>query len=392
MNLNPVTYEEFIVKKENLEKKKTKSSKVSAPDSNKKAAESYISNYCEICCKSFGSANKLTEHLNSKSHKNKKEGKAKEQTKSTPIDGTTTTGDQPSTTSTSNEQKKKVTQTAQNNFLICFVCNNNESTTVRQLLDHLKDSHFFEFPVASQLKKPEHAVKLCVKKIFVYGACLYCDSQKFPNSKAIQTHMRDTGHIKINFEDIIERFYKYYSKKTILEATDSEKKSKEYKVLKRILLPKKKTKKEEDEIEEVEEIDENEVVEEVVEEVVDTKKENEIPTAYENLSDVSVDEEDLEDINYVELDNGEIMLRNGTVLGSRLYKNIYKQRVKLDMESWKKSSQTSLMRIKSRSHQRQLNKMQNKKGQFSHWNITGSKKSLFTRINTLRKVRKQVNC
>ena len=87
------------------------------------------------------------------------------------------------------------------------------------------------------------------------------------------------------------------------------------------------------------------------------------------------------------------MLRDGTVIGNKMYKNIYKQRVKLSVAAWKENSFQALMRIKKMSALRKANKMQcrDRKKMFSHWNLKGSTYALFTRHNTLRKTRKQVN-
>lgn len=340
MNLNPVGYEEYLAKKELLEKKKaTKQVKVTV--------EQNISNYCNVCFKSFASFKKMNEHLSSKTHKFQVE-KFKE-------------------SELNNDNKevkdKKPVLTAENDPLICFVCNEHQESTDKLLL-HLKEKHSFEFPLISCITKIDKAFKLVIKKIFKYGACLYCDSQKFVNVKAIQTHMRDKGHCKINYEDIIEHFYKYYDKKKLLELTGPERKTKEFKLLKRVIVPK--------QVEEVEEVSDIEAVGEIVE------------LAPEEVEDA------VKDINYVELDNGELMLKDGKILGNKIYKNVYKQRIKIQA-AWKETAQVSLMRIKAKSAHRKLNRLVGKKKLFSHWNVTGSKKSNFTRINTLFKARKQVN-
>lgn len=202
--------------------------------------------------------------------------------------------------------------------------------------------------------------------------------------------MRDTDHCKINLDDIIEHFYKFYDKNLLKEAPERERKTKHFKLLKRILLPKNKKEiiEEDEEVEEVEEIDEKDIIEE---EVKTNKKEKE-NIKEEDLEGSEYDEDDLEEINYVTMDNGEIMLRDGTVVGNKIYKTAYKQRVRMELASWKTNSQVGFMRIRMQSRAREMNKMVNKKGKYSHWSIKGSKKSNFNRVNTLLIIRKQVNC
>lgn len=368
MQLNPVNYEEYLKKKETLEKSKVK------PVVVKSQVQQPTSNYCEACSKAFASINKLNEHLNSKSHKANKvlhEEKLKKEREKI--------GD-------ASPPAKPKQLTCIDNYLICFVCNDNESKTTDDVLAHLKEKHSFEFPVSQCLVKREKALKLIAKKIFKFGACLYCDSQKFPNPKAIQSHMRDTNHIKINYEDIIEHFYKHYDKNRIIAVEGVARKSKEFQLIKRMIVPKKGEPKRKEVIdpdyEEIEEVDDEDV------DINTTSK----AARTEEEAVVSDEEDEMKNIDYVRMENGEIMLKDGTILGNKIYKNVYMQRVKVVAE-WKDNQHTRLLRIKAMSAKRKLNKLLiDKKGMFSHWTLTGSKKGLFTRINTLHKIRKQVNC
>lgn len=177
-------------------------------------------------------------------------------------------------------------------------------------MTHMENTHNFKFPVASCLKKPEKAIKLLIKKIFDYGTCLYCDAQRFPNVKAIQNHMRDLNHFKINYEDILEHFWKLYSKEKLREYSGNEKKSKEYVLLKRILLPKKNNKV-------VYEEDLSDGWVEVDDEAINEDKEDEDENS------------DIDEVAYVKMPNGEIRLRDGTTLGNKIYRTAYKQRVRM---------------------------------------------------------------
>lgn len=346
--------------------------------------------YCKVCSKSFGSKDKYNEHIVSKSHK-VKETLYQSKNKNTNETCNTVNTNNVINVSTDKPAKVEKRLTAKDNYLICFVCNDSTSAKTDDLLQHLKEKHDFEFPAASCLAKPIKAIKLIVDKIFKYGACLYCDSQRFPSPKAIQNHMRDADHCKVNLEDLIEHFYRFYDKTKLKAAPERERNTKPFKLLKRLLLPKnKKEIIEEEEVEEVEEIDENAVV---VEEEVNTKSNNKEKTNDVNdIDDYDFDEDELNDIKYVTMENGEIMLRDGTIVGNKMYKTAYKQKVRMDIANWKSTKQVGLMRIRMLRKTREMNKMNNKKKKFSHWNLTGSTKSNFTRVNTLHIVRKQVNC
>jgi len=257
---------------------------------------------------------------------------------------------------------------------------------MKDLLAHLKSQHKFEFPVESCLKSQLKAVKICIKKIFEFGACLYCDSQRFQSYRAVQTHMRDSNHMRINLDDIVDYFYKYYDAKNLVQkATEEEKKTKEFKLLKKLLVSstknKKKKKEEEiEEVEEVEEIDENLVVEEDKEEEKEKVKEE----GDDEESDYS---DELKEINFVRMDNGEIMLRDGTVLGNKIYSTYYKQRVKINPDI-KETKHALTLRLKAQAYNRKKNIKENSYKNFSHWKLKGSKKSNFVRINTFIKVTK----
>lgn len=373
--LNPVSYEEYLKRKEALEKKKTPNISVKSQG---KDSTQYTSNYCDICSKSFASSNKMTEHIASKTHKLRKQSfdervkKQKERSLSKNKDE-----------NNRSETPKKKTATAKDNHLVCFVCNNDESTSITDTINHLKLAHNFEFPVSYCMKSFDKAIKLIITKIFKYGACLYCDSQKFPNPKAIQCHMRDTNHVRINFEDIIEHFYKFYDKTKLAAVTGVDRKLKEFQLLKRMLLPKKGAKNKEEKI--VEEVDGEEWEE------VDDEDEEEVNTKKEKKDDDSNSlDEDINDINYIRMENGEIMLRDGTVLGNKIYKNYYKQRVKVT--SVAETQERRIMKIRAAMMRRKELKLRNKTKSYSqHYKLSGSTKSLFTRVNTLFKARKQVN-
>jgi hypothetical protein len=105
--------------------------------------------------------------------------------------------------------------------------------------------HKFEVPFASYVKNVGGMMKVIIRKIFEYVACLSCDLQGFKSYRSLQNHMLDTQHTYVNIEDLEEFLYKYYDGKRLLAIEDKElRKTKEFKVLKLRLRRAKSTKKE----------------------------------------------------------------------------------------------------------------------------------------------------
>lgn len=362
MQLNPVTYDEFQKRKATLEKA---SSLKNNEKTEKQTSQSGTNNYCVPCSKSFASMNKLDEHLKTKSHKQREvEKKELSQVKR------------------DSEEKKEPTKTPIDNYLICFICN-QQTSHIDDLMCHLKDNHHFQFPISSCISNMIKPIKLIITKIFKYGACLYCDSQKFPSPKAILNHMKDKDHVKICYEDIIDHFYKYYDKEKILKYDGEERRTKMYVLIKRMINSKEKKEKEKEIIEE-----NGEEWEEV------SENENENEDEKDNLSDIDDDTEEIKKINYVKLENGELLLKNGTVIGNRVYNTLYKQRIRYVPMVWKNTDRIQQLKSKGIINRKRELIKENKiiKEQLGHWKLKGSKKGIFERPNTLFKACKQVNC
>lgn len=175
------------------------------------------------------------------------------------------------------------------------------------------DIHKLDIPFLFCIKNFKGLIFLLAQKIFNYGACLFCDTQKFDNYRSLQAHMIDKGHTRINDSDLDEHLYKFYDKIKLRSLKDPKwTKMREYKILSLRLkvaekLKEKKKDKEEDEWEE-EESDEEE------------KK--------EDKKEYKEDSDD-DDFDPLILPNGELLLENGTVLGNKIYNLYYKQRIKL---------------------------------------------------------------
>jgi pre-60S factor REI1 len=220
MNFNPLTLPEFLKKKE---KCKQAINLVQTLKTNDSTSKQQTSLNCDVCKKTFSSHNKREEHFISKSH----------------IQATKKVEEKGNTIKETVEHK-----TTKDDHTICLFCN-HKNDTVDDNISHMIKIHKFEVPFASYVKNISGMMKVIIKKIFDYLACLSCDLQGFKNYKSLQNHMLDTQHTYVNIEDLEEFLYKFYDKKKLLAIEDKElRKSKEFKILKYKLKARKTTTKE----------------------------------------------------------------------------------------------------------------------------------------------------
>jgi pre-60S factor REI1 len=375
MNLNNLTYPEYLKKKELYQKTYEANNKTNQQQSDQNNTTA-IEHKCEVCRKMFASLNKLKEHLISKLHKKNEE--IFNQTKS----------NQPDVATTANKKEKEEEQTALNDINICLFCN-KKSDNLENNIIHMINTHKFEVPFIHCIKSYKGFLELLAKKIFKYGACVNCDTQKFKNYKALQNHMMDKQHTAINNEDLEEFMYKYYDKKKFFAIKEKElRKTKEFQILKIKLAANKKLKKSEEK-EKAEEEDEGwETVsenEDENQEVIDTEK----GKSEKKKLKQEIDEEEFDDdYEPIELPNGELLMEDGTVIGNKIYQVYYKQRLHVhkfgDLVDVVRKERLKVVKSRGIAKGRSLPKPK-------YYSITDSNKSSFQRINTLFKARKQVN-
>jgi pre-60S factor REI1 len=372
MNLNTLTHQEYLKKKEIYQKTYEAANKL-----NQKQAElnttSSVEHKCESCRKSFASLNKLNEHLASKSHKKNEE--LFNQNKANPAV-------QPQ----GNKNTQEEELTAIDDIKICLFCNKKNENIENNII-HMINTHKFEVPFIHCIKSYKGLLELLAKKIFKYGACMNCDTQKFKNYKALQNHMFDKQHTAVNEEDLEEFLYKYYDKKKVLAIKEKELRiTKEFKILKAKLAVDKKLKKSEKREKTEEEEDGWEVIseDEEGEEQENFVKTDKIP---KKKLKKEAEKED-EDYEPIQMPNGELLLEDGTVIGNKIYQIYYKQRLHVNkfgnmVDNVRKER---LKQVKTRGIARGK-----KLPILKFYSITDSNKSSFQRINTLFKARKQVN-
>ena len=199
MNLNPLTYEEYLRKKEIYQKTFDAANKLNQKQSELNTTTS-VDHKCEICRKSFSSLNKSKEHLTSKSHKKNEE--LYNQNRANQAANPTTV--------IKNTQEEELTTV--DDIKICLFCNKKNDNIENNII-HMINYHKFEVPLIHCIKSHKGLLELLAKKIFKYGACINCDTQKFKNYKALQNHMIDKQHTGVNEDDLEEFLYKYYDKK-----------------------------------------------------------------------------------------------------------------------------------------------------------------------------------
>ena len=348
MNLAPLSFEDYKRKKEFFMKKMEEKKKL---EETIKIQQSNL--YCEICNKKFNSRKKLDEHLISKTHlknKNKKEEHQKQEE-----------NNEISTSSKENENKNKKLEpekTTLDDVTICLFCNiKNEN--LKENMYHMVKTHKLDIPFVLYIKSYTDLLKLLAKKIFSYHACLTCDTQKFESIRSLQSHMLAKSHTSINDKDLDEFLFKYYDLKKLLHIKDKNiRRSREFKILSLRAR----------------------VAKELKEKNLDGDDEWE---------EVKSDEDD-DDYEPMTLPNGELLLKDGTTLGSKEYKLYYKQKFHLNkfenlQKAHKERNKERNLRLKRRD---QLRK--NIKRNINYRVLKGSNKGNFIRINKLAVKRPQI--
>ena len=170
-SLNPLTYEDFLKKRNHFAQLASKNNNKTAPV--KVTSDSRQTNFsCDICTKTFLSNNKLGEHLVSKAHllREEKNAEYKKSQVNKP------------------ETEVKDEKTTLDDNSICLFCN-LKSGDLLENLNHMNLVHHFEIPIAKCLRDTKGFIKVLSKKLFTYHACLTCDIQNFVSVKALQNHM-----------------------------------------------------------------------------------------------------------------------------------------------------------------------------------------------------------
>lgn len=94
----------------------------------------------------------------------------------------------------------------------CLFCH-HESLSLEENLNHMTKSHSFFIPDIDYVIELENLIAYLGSKVGDGKLCLYCNkrSRTFPSTEAVQKHMRDKGHSKIDYEgDSALEFAEFY--------------------------------------------------------------------------------------------------------------------------------------------------------------------------------------
>ena len=363
MNLAPVSYNDYITKKNNYLKLAEQMKKEKEEKSNTNPNGDYL--FCEICQKKFLSKNKLNEHLKSKLHlKNEADHKLKKE-------------EEISTSQPKKEDNVK-DKTTLDDISICLFCN-AKSENLEKNMFHMINVHRLDIPFLFCIKNYKGMLNLLAKKIFTYHACLTCDTQRFSTIKALQNHMIDKGHTSINHEDLDEFLFKYYDMKKLLKLKDPNfRKMKEFKILSLRVKIAKKLKEKDDDGNEWEDIEEED------DEDKEDKEEKKEPEKKEKPKRKKIITEEDEDFEPLTLPNGELLLEDGSVLGNKIYNIYYKQRIRLNKYENLQKELREQFKMKNNSKALRLarKKMSNKRHN-EYIPIKGSNKANYEKANLL---------
>jgi pre-60S factor REI1 len=94
-------------------------------------------------------------------------------------------------------------------IMSCLFCNRSFST-VDKSLQHMLKMHGFFIPFTEYLIDMNALLKYLGAKIGAGRVCLWCNGTSFGDVRAIQQHMIDKGHCKMNLDDDDEEFLEYY--------------------------------------------------------------------------------------------------------------------------------------------------------------------------------------
>lgn len=186
--------------------------------------------HCQLCNKTFSSENAHSNHLSSKKHKDLEANKAKKQ-------GSLITESQLS----NNFKRKDSKETDQQNtesenaeslshngdddddddddieedtleVTDCLFCPHH-SVSLEKNLKHMTRSHSFFIPDLEYVVDLKGLVTYLCEKVGMGNMCLYCNDKgkSFFSLEAVQSHMVDKGHTKMNYEgDAVLEYADFY--------------------------------------------------------------------------------------------------------------------------------------------------------------------------------------
>ena len=104
------------------------------------SGNNHTSNHCNTCSKSFGSRNKMHEHMATKKHQQREDAlKEREKQKLEKVENNMSITNTPNNVTV---DKEKVKETPDKNWRVCFADNEGPFKNVEELLAHLKAKYY----------------------------------------------------------------------------------------------------------------------------------------------------------------------------------------------------------------------------------------------------------
>lgn len=182
--------------------------------------------HCKLCNKTFSSENAYGNHMSSKKHKELEAGKVKKEgnliTK-----GLTMESSKTGSKNTQSEIAESSLCNAQSDgddddddeieedtleVTDCLFCP-HRSISLEENMKHMTRSHSFFIPDLEFVVDLKGLVTYLCEKVGVGNMCLYCNDKgkNFFSTEAVQNHMVDKGHTKINYEgDAVLEYADFY--------------------------------------------------------------------------------------------------------------------------------------------------------------------------------------
>lgn len=186
--------------------------------------------HCKLCNKTFSSENAYGNHMSSKKHKELEAAKAKKEdnliTKGLTMESRETGSENTESEIAESSLCDKVDddQSGDNDddeeeieedtleVTDCLFCP-HRSVSLEDNMKHMTRSHSFFIPDLEFVVDLKGLVTYLCEKVGVGNMCLYCNDKgkNFFSTEAVQNHMVDKGHTKINYEgDAVLEYADFY--------------------------------------------------------------------------------------------------------------------------------------------------------------------------------------
>lgn len=186
--------------------------------------------HCQLCNKTFSSENAYSNHLSSKKHKDLEANKAKKQGSlitesqfsnnfkrkdSKETDPQNTESENAESLSHNGDDDDDEDDDIEEDTLEvtdCLFCPHH-SVTLEENVKHMMRSHSFFIPDLEYVVDLKGLVMYLCEKVGMGNMCLYCNDKgkSFFSLEAVQSHMVDKGHTKMNYEgDAVLEYADFY--------------------------------------------------------------------------------------------------------------------------------------------------------------------------------------